>query len=68
MSRPAPEFPQLMTAAEVAPILRLSPYGVIALCRSKKLRATKPGLTWLIEAESVHEYLASGVKPDEAAS
>lgn len=56
-----------MTADEVAPVLRVTPYQVTQLCKSGKLRATKPGRNWLIEPAAVHEFLESG-RPEQGAA
>jgi excisionase family DNA binding protein len=49
-----------LTANEVAPLLRLRGVEVVRLCREGKLRATKPGKTWLILREDVDAYISSG--------
>lgn len=59
MTRP-PEPPQHLTADEVAGILRTTPYNVLVLIRKQKLRATKPGKSWLIPLDAVYDYLDSG--------
>lgn len=51
MSRP------LLTVAEVATRVRTEPITIIRLCRAKKIRATKPGRSWLISEEALDEYL-----------
>lgn len=59
---------QLLTAQEVAERLRCKPFAVLKLCRSGKLRATKPGKSWLITEDAVEEYLQSGLnQPQDAA-
>jgi excisionase family DNA binding protein len=47
-----------LTAEEVADVLRIGPYQVIKLCREGRLPASKPGKSWLIDPESVRDYLA----------
>lgn len=49
-----------LTANEVAPLLRIRGIEVVRLCREGKLRATRPGKTWLILPEDVEAYIASG--------
>jgi excisionase family DNA binding protein len=54
------------TAAEVADILRMTPMGVVRLCRMGKLRATKPVRAWLITKADLEAFIAdsaNGVKP-----
>lgn len=41
-------------------MLRIGTYQVIELCREGKLRATKPGKSWLIRSEDVEAYIAGG--------
>jgi excisionase family DNA binding protein len=57
-----------LTANEVAPLLRMGRYQVIKLCREGKLRATKPGKTWLILREDVDAYVRSAYNDAEVAS
>lgn len=54
MSTPVPP---LMTAAEVAEVLRIKPMEVSSLCKSGELPATKPGLKWLINPDDLKAYL-----------
>ena len=58
MTRPLPALPALLTAEEVAPILRMKPAEVTRLCREHKLRAARPGRAWLIEPADVDAYIA----------
>jgi excisionase family DNA binding protein len=44
-------------AAEVAGMLRISSWTVVALCRSGKLRASKVAETWRISDAAVEEYM-----------
>lgn len=41
-------------------MLRIGTYQVVELCREGRLRATKPGKTWLILPEDVEDYIAGG--------
>lgn len=52
-----PPTPDLLTVAEVADILRVSPWSVMRKCRAKELRATKPGQAWLISRDDLQAYL-----------
>jgi excisionase family DNA binding protein len=67
-SAPGPGVSPFLTANEVAPILRMGRYQVIKLCREGKLRATKPGKTWLILREDVDTYVRSAYNTTEEAS
>jgi excisionase family DNA binding protein len=48
---------RLLTAAEAAEVLRITPIQAVKLCRRGELRATKPGKSWLIDAEDLDAYL-----------
>ena len=48
-----------LTATEVAIRLRTTPIAILEACRDGRLRATKPGRSWLITEEAVEEYLAA---------
>jgi len=63
MSRP----PIHLTAAEAAEILRIKPYEASALCKSGALKATKPGLKWLIDPADLAAYLAAHSNTQDAA-
>jgi excisionase family DNA binding protein len=54
-----PKVPELtyLTAAEVAPILRISVLSVCELCRAGKIPAAKPGRAWLIKPTDVEAYI-----------
>jgi len=54
-----------MTAAEVAPIIRASVYQVTQLCKTRKLRATRPAGKWLIEPAAIREFLEAGIPSDQ---
>ena len=56
MTRPALS---LLTPAEVASLLRVEPITVIRACRAGKIRAARPGKTWLITPEAIEQYLAA---------
>jgi len=47
----------LLTAAEVAAKLRVTPWFVTERCRSGAIRASKPGKSWLISWADVEAYL-----------
>lgn len=49
-----------LTTAEVADVLRLTPWQVVKLCRTGKLPATKPSGTWLISQTDLESFLAAG--------
>lgn len=46
-----------LTVAEVADILRLSPWRVTQICRDGKIPATKPTGTWLISEEDLQRHI-----------
>jgi excisionase family DNA binding protein len=47
------------TVAETAPILRVTEYEVSKLCRTGRLRASKPGRSWLIAESDLLEFIAA---------
>lgn len=49
---------EFMTCAEVAPLLRCKPGQVADLCRTGRLRATRPMRAWLIRRADVDTFLA----------
>lgn len=49
-----------LTCVEVAAVLRISAIQVADLCRSGKIRATRPAKQWLIPESAVREYLNGG--------
>lgn len=49
-----------LVADEAADVLRVKPWQVVQLCRSGRLRATKPGKSWLIHRDDLAAYIASG--------
>lgn len=51
-------LPKMLTAEEAAAILRVEPWSVVRLCRSKKLRASKPQKAWLIAQDDLMAYIA----------
>lgn len=57
--------PVLMTAAEVAVIVREKPITVAKWCRQGKLRATRPGRGWRIARADLDEFLAAHRNDDE---
>lgn len=50
--------PALMTAAEAAAKLRVTPWFVTERCRSGEIRATKPARTWLILPADLDAFIA----------
>lgn len=58
---------ELRTVAEVAEQLRMTPWQVTKMCREGKLRATKPGKSWLIPTDAVADLLDAH-RNDRAAS
>lgn len=46
-----------LTAAEVADVLRIGVFSAIELCRTGRLRASKPGKSWLIDPADLRAYL-----------
>ena len=63
------DFPELMTTAEVAPVLRLTAATVSRMCnRGEFPGAVKPGKSWLIPASDVESLLRPPVAPDEPAA
>ena len=45
------------TAAEAAPVLRVTIWEVTKLCRAGAIRASKPGLKWLIAEADLLAYI-----------
>ena len=66
-SASGPGVSRFLTAGEVADILRVKPQQVLEMCREGRLRATKPGKTWLITAEDVEAYIAAGYNDQASA-
>jgi len=57
---PRPEEPTaLLTAAEVAAILRISPARAVRLCRDGKLPASKPAGQWRISVADLAAHIES---------
>lgn len=52
----------LIRSEEAARMLRVNRYHVALLCRQKKLRAVKVGLTWVISRRSVERYARADYK------
>lgn len=48
----------LYTAAETAVMLRTNAWQVTSECRAGKIRASKPGKSWLIDEAAIRDYLA----------
>ena len=59
---------RFLTTAEVADILRLSVWQAVNLCRSGKLRATKPSGTWLIAAADLEDFIKAGSNADRVSA
>lgn len=57
MSSPLPRF---LTAAEVADILRVSPFEVARYCQAGVIKAKKPGKKWLIAPADLQAYIDGG--------
>lgn len=51
--------PSYLTAAETAERLRLNEWAVRQLCAKGKLRAYKPGKSWLIDPADLDAYIKS---------
>lgn len=49
-----------LTTSEAAGILRLTPWQVVNLCRSKKLPASKPSGQWLIATDDLAAFIEAG--------
>lgn len=49
----------LLTSAEVAQILRVSPLTVTDMCRTAEIPATKVGKSWRISRADLDAYLAA---------
>jgi len=45
------------TVQETAPILRVTEYEVSKLCRTGRLKASKPGKSWLIAETDLVEFI-----------
>lgn len=63
-----PDPSPYLTAAEAADILRMTPIGVIRLCREGKLPATKPAGKWLISRDDLQAHLEAAHNTNRAAS
>lgn len=59
---------EILTAPEVAKILRVGTYRVIDFCRSGELVAYKPGRSWLIYRDDVDAYIRAHSNQSEQAS
>lgn len=60
--------PPLLTAAEVAERLRVTPATVVRLCAAKKIPATKPAGTWLIDEAALEAHIAASSNQAPVAS
>ena len=50
-------LPNLLTAAEAAGVLRMTPWEVRRKIRDGKIPATKPGRAWLIDEDDLAAYI-----------
>jgi hypothetical protein len=50
-------LPQLASPEEVAPLLRMSPLGVVRQCRSGKLPGVKVGGRWFVHVRKLGSQL-----------
>jgi excisionase family DNA binding protein len=67
-SAPVQGVSKQLTAEDVAEVLRVGVFTVVGLCRDGKIRASKPGKSWLIDPAAVQEYLdAHRNQPAESA-
>lgn len=62
-----PGVSRFLNAEQVAPMLHIGTYQVMKLCREGRLRATKPGKSWLILPEDVEAYIAGGYNDSASA-
>jgi hypothetical protein len=53
-------LPQLASPDEVAPLLGMSPLGVVRQCRAGKLPGVKVGGRWLVHVRKLAEQLEGG--------
>lgn len=48
---------KFLTATEAAEVLRVKPHEVTLKCRTGVIKASKPGLSWLILEADLLEYI-----------
>ena len=61
----ANEQPDILTAEEVAALLRLSLDSVRSLLRQRRLPGVKIGKEWRVRRQDLDEYLRTGHLPQE---
>lgn len=59
--------PTYLTAAQAADKLHVSPWRITEACRSKQIKAAKPGKTWLITPEDLDAYVERYSNTEDAA-
>lgn len=59
-------LPNLLTAAEAAGVLRMTPWEVRRKIRDGKIPATKPGRAWLIDEDDLAAYIDAHKRADVA--
>ena len=52
-------IPRLLTAAEAAEVLRMTPSEIVRRCKSGAIPASKPGRQWLIRTDDLDAYIAA---------
>ena len=57
-------LPQLATPDEVAPLLSMTPLGVVRQCRAGKLPGVKIAGRWLVHVRKLAEQLDGAPMPD----
>lgn len=56
-----------LTVVEAASILRVQPDEVRGRCRSGEMKASKPGLSWLIHEDDLKAYIEAHSNQRESA-
>lgn len=59
-------LPNLLTAAEAAEVLRMTPWEIRRKIRDGKIPATKPGRAWLIDEDDLAAYIDAHKRADVA--
>lgn len=62
------DFPELLTAAEVAYLLRVSKVTVCRLVSSGKLQGFRVGRAWRVRRSDLAQYVMALQSPDEGGS
>lgn len=67
MQRAVADFPEVMTADEVAELLRVSVAHIHAIAKKRLIPARKVGHLWRFDREQLREWMRSGVSssPEE---